>query len=374
MQRNKILYTMSSGKLKIYACSGIGNADSKYDYWLDNTQTVSNTQAVNSLLSMINLCYSEAINLGLRTEEVVDRLNQIDLYSVAMYYAQEYQHSQGDLHRAGQVIGCLLDQGVFSFDSLSNDERDRHLDEVFEKVSDVISDDSLTASQSFSDWWKENIEDKNKVFLDVEKQNEITEILRKSSKSISGIGAAGDEWENNEDLAQYLNNASEYFLYTYFTDEQLKSLPQSFRAKKVIQNKTYDYCKAMFVGVYGSEESMREVIRAGIINYFKATPEEVCRAITNNNGKYGGVGIAVSAILSIISAVLTFVATVVTAICQCVAKVKVAKYQAIDSDTASAATPNPEDFDGLNFDGTTKKSTIWAVTAAVAALALIFKD
>ncbi len=362
-----------SGKLKIYACSGIGSTDSKYDYWLDNTQTVSNTQAVNSLLSMINLCYSEVINLGLRTEEVVDRLNQIDLYSVAMYYAQEYRHSQEDLHRAGQVIGCLLEQGVFSFDSLSNDERDRHLDEVFEKVSDVISDDSLMASKSFSDWWKENIEEKNKVFLDKEQQDKITEILRKSSKSISGIGAAGDEWENNEDLAKYLNNASEYFLYTYFTDEQLKSLPQSFKAKKVIQNKTYDYCKAMFVGVYGSEESMREVIRAGIINYFKATPEEVCRAITNNNGKYGGVGITVSAIISIITAVLSFILAVVKVICQCAANIKVAKYQAIDSETASAATPNPEDFDELNFDGTSKKSTMWIV-AAVAALALIFKD
>lgn len=365
-----------SRKLKIYACSGIGNAGSEYNYWLDNTQTVSNTQAVNSLLSMINLCYSEVKNLGLGTSEIVDRLNQIDLYSVAMYYAQVYQDSVDDLHRAGQVIGCLLDKGAFDYDSISNDERDKHLDDVFEKVADVIADDTLRASGDFTQWWKENVEDKNRVFLSKEQQEQVTSILEKLSRKISGIGKAGDEWEKNPDLAKYLNNASEYFLYTYFTDEQLRGLPQVFRAKKIEQLKTYEYAKQMYVGVYGSEDSYQNTIRAGIIDYFKHTPEEVCTKIAtakSQDGVGAAVAIALTAaqITEIVLAALSAVAAIIGSILMCVSSISVAKYNAQDVEIAQSATPNSEDFDGLKFDDM-KKSPVLLI-AALSVLYLIFK-
>lgn len=357
-----------SEKLKIYACSGIGNADVEYNYWLDNTNTACNTQAVNTLLSMINLNYSEVKNLNIPTSDVVSRLNKIDLLTVAMYYAQVYSNAPEDLHRAGQVIGCLLDKGTFDFDSLSNEERDRHLDELFEIVADVISDDTLKASQSFTEWWQRTVEDKNVVFLSKEQQDTIAKVLGKSG---DGIGKAGDEWENNKDLAEYLNKASEYFLYTYFTDEQLKRLPQVFRSKKRVQEQTYDYCKAMYVGVYGSEDSMRNVIRAGIIDYFKATPEQVCEKIA---GEKEGVGLllTVAEIVSIIIACISAVTTILASILSCVAQIKVAQYQSIDTQAAQAATPNQDDFSGLDFSDGKKSSTMWLV-AAVAALYLIFK-
>lgn len=365
-----------SNRLKIYACSGIGNADAKYNYWLDNTLTVSNTQAVNSLLSMINLNYSEIQNLSLKTSEVVERLNQIDMYSVAIYYAQVYQDSAEDLHRAGQVIGCLMEKGLFDFDSLSNDERDKHLDDVYEKVADVITDDTLKAPADFTAWWKKIVEDRNKVFLSKEEQDKITSILEKSSKQISGIGAADEEWRNNKDLAKYLDNASEFFLYTYFTEEQLNKIPQVFKAKARTQKKTYNYCKSMYVGVYGSEEEMQNVIRAGIMSYFKATPEDVCGKIANSKTKGVGVvtAIALTAaqIVEIILAVLTFVASVIASILSCVAQVKVAKYQAVDTQTAQAATPNGDDFDGVEFSPKGNSKTLLYLSAA-AALYLIFK-
>lgn len=365
-----------SNRLKIYACSGIGNSDAKYNYWLDNTLTVSNTQAVNSLLSMINLNYSEIQNLSLKTSEVVERLNQIDMYSVAIYYAQVYQDSAEDLHRAGQVIGCLVGKGVFDFDSLSNDERDKHLDDVYEKVADVITDDTLKAPADFTAWWKKIVEDRNKVFLSKEEQDKITSILEKSSQEISGIGAADEEWRNNKDLAKYLDNASEFFLYTYFTEEQLNKLPQVFKAKARTQKKTYNYCKSMYVGVYGSEEEMQNVIRAGIMSYFKATPEDVCGKIASS--KTNGVGVVTAIVLTaaeivqIILACLTFVASVIASILSCVAQVKVAKYQAVDTQTAQAATPNGDDFDGVEFSSKGNSKTLLYLSAA-AALYLIFK-
>lgn len=370
-----------SNRLKIYACSGIGNADAKYNYWLDNTLTVSNTQAVNSLLSMINLNYSEIQNLSLKTSEVVERLNQIDMYSVAIYYAQVYQDSAEDLHRAGQVIGCLVGKGVFDFDSLSNDERDKHLDDVSEKVADVITDDTLKAPADFTAWWKEIVEDRNKVFLSKEEQDKITSILEKSSKQISGIGAADEEWRNNKDLAKYLDNASEYFLYTYFTKEQLDKLPPIFQTKARVQNDTYNYCKAMYVGVYGSEECMQNVIRAGIMSYFKATPEEVCGRLSNVKPKGVGVvaeataaavGWGVKEIIALVTVILTTIASIIASILSCVAQVKVAKYQAVDTQTAQAATPNGDDFDGVEFLSNGNSKTLLYLSAA-AVLYLIFK-
>ena len=360
-----------SKKLKIYACSGIGDTNTEYNYWLDDTKTVSNTQAVNGLLSMINLCYSEVKNLSMTTSERVERLNQIDLYSVSMYYAQVYANAPEDLHRAGQVIGYMLEKGVFDYDSLSNEERDTHLDEVLEQVADVISDDTLKASGEFTKWWKTNVEDKDKVFLSKEQQESVTAVLENAGKKISGVGATDDDWQQNADLAEYLNNAAEYFLYTYFTDEQLKSLPRVFSTKKKTQQKTYNYCKAMYVGVYGSEESMQNIIRAGIISYFKETPEQVCTSIANNETK--GVGIATEIAVALIGAAVTLITAIITAICNCVSKSNVAKYQSIDTAAATSATPDADDFDGMG--GSTKttidNSTLWIVAAAAAAL-LIF--
>lgn len=365
-----------SRKLKIYACSGIGEADSQYSYWLDNTQTVSNTQAVNSLLSMINLNYSEVQNLGLTTQEKLERLNQIDMYSVAIYYAQVYNELPEDLHRAGQVIGCLLDKGVFDYDSLSNEERDKHLDDVFEKVADVINDDTLKASDDFTKWWKRIIEDRNKVGLSVEEQNAINSVLEKQSKEISGIGAS-DDWKKNKDLAQYLNKAGEYFLYTYFTDEQLKRLPKKFKLKKRVQKQTYNYCKAMFVGVYGSESEMKDVIRSGIIREFKAQPENVCSSIYNKHLSGIGDAVVFALVVELIVALVPLIKSLVEGICNCVAAAKVAKYSSIDKQVAAAATPNGEDFDDISGSDSSgsviKNGSTLLLVAVAAALYLIFK-
>ena len=50
-------------RLKIYACSGIGESaepqQKMWDYWTDNTDCVSNTQAVNTLIALINRNYIE---------------------------------------------------------------------------------------------------------------------------------------------------------------------------------------------------------------------------------------------------------------------------------------------------------------------------
>ena len=73
-------------KLKIYACSGIGDTGESriFDYWTDNTQTVSNTQAVNTLLALINMRVAEVGSLSLTQDEQAECLNDIDLYAISL--------------------------------------------------------------------------------------------------------------------------------------------------------------------------------------------------------------------------------------------------------------------------------------------------
>ena len=55
--------------------------------------------------------------------------------------------------------------------------------------------------------------------------------------------------------------------------------------------------------------------------------------------------------MAIITAVLGLVGTIIAAICTMVAQTNVAKYAAIDKEAAQAATPNPEDFEGISMAG-----------------------
>ena len=118
-------------RLKIYACSGIGDAQQsgEYQYWLDDTDTLENTQAVNSLLIKINgewikaTCYR-----NLSKAKRLQALNLVDLYVVCLDAAKKYANNPDMLHKAGLVIGAMSSEGLFSCDSLNMNERDEYLD------------------------------------------------------------------------------------------------------------------------------------------------------------------------------------------------------------------------------------------------------
>ena len=79
-----------ANKLKIYACSGIGNENVRYTYWLDNTKTVSNTMAVNTLLALINRNNIEILRLVTMTnEQKLANLNDIDVYVLCCFANNE---------------------------------------------------------------------------------------------------------------------------------------------------------------------------------------------------------------------------------------------------------------------------------------------
>lgn len=338
-----------SGKLKIYACSGIGEAQDpaqSWNYWTDNTSTLSNTQAVNTLLALINRNYIEVTRLrGMTEADKIANLNDIDVYVVCMKAAQRFADDPEQLRHAGRVIGSMMKAGDFNCDSLDNTVRDEHLDELLDRANAMYDQNgALQTDKAFVEWFEQTVVKRNKVGLSASEQQR----MEKALQTVSGIGAANNSWKD-ADFAKYLLDAGEYFLYTYFTDAQLKQLPKVFTNKKKKQMQTYNYCKAGFVDVYGSENEMREIIRSGIIDRFTVQPEDVCKDIVEGKRSVSGVGqLATEVIVALIGAAVTIVTTLITAICQAIAKKNEAKYGSLDQQIIESSVPNEDDFDGLS--------------------------
>ena len=362
-----------ANKLKIYACSGIGAATETKDpianlvpYWTDNTNCLNNTQAINTLLARINSRWIEVVRLrGLTDEERLQKQDEIDFLCVSLDLVRTYTGNTEMLWRAGEVMEYMRDNGSFDFGSLNSAERDVNLDELIKKANELMS--SYTIFGGFSDpdfekWWKATVMDRDEAV------------------AVAGIGIS-DDWKNNEDLSEMLNKGSEYFLYTYFTDEQIAKANTTrkalIKAKRNKQRATYQYCKKLFVGIYGSESEMQSVIRSGIVNYFSVQPEDVCEDLAT--GKREAVGqLETEAIVAIITAVATIVTGVIAAICSYAAQVNVSKYAAIDKQAVEMSVPDEEDWSGLSLGGGKNGGGLltsgldWLPLAAVAAGAFMF--
>lgn len=360
-------------KLKIYACTGIGDTGESrsYNYWTDNTNTVSNTQAVNTLLAQINMRIAEISSLELSRDEQAACLNDIDLYAVSLYYASAFSGNSDKIRFAGTVIGDMAANGLFQFDSIDNAERDAHLDELFATVEKAIETGKAgEPTPAFLDWWRTTVEERDKVGLTPDQQKAVQEAL---NSAISGIGEVDEAWKENKDLANYLTNAGRYFTYTFFTDAQLAKLPPVFKAKKLQQQKIYNYCSALFVGVYGSRKEMDDIVYAGICAHYKDTPENVCAKLSTLKREEKGVGdFGIAEIIYLVVVVLSALVKIVKAICDAVAKIKVAQYQSIDQQAIDAAAASESDYDGLEIPSSNNSKLLW-IGAIAAGLWLIFK-
>ena len=363
-----------ANKLKIYACSGIGSTAETNDpvanlvpYWTDNTNCLNNTQAINTLLARINSRWIEVVRLrGLTDEERLHKQDEIDFLCVALDLVRTYTGNTEMLWRAGEVMEYMRDNGSFDFGSLNSAERDVNLDELIKKANELMS--SYTIFGGFSDpdfekWWKATVMDRDEAV------------------AVAGIGIS-DDWKNNEDLSEMLNKGSEYFLYTYFTDEQIAKANTTrkalIKAKRNKQRATYQYCKKLFVGIYGSESEMQSVIRSGIVNYFGMTPETVCEELaTGKRESVGDFGVT-EVVVAVIGAVASIMIAVIPVIVNAAAKVKGDKYAAIDKQAVETSVPDEEDWSGLSLGGGKNGGGLltsgmdWLPLAAVAAGAFMF--
>lgn len=361
-----------ANKLKIYACSGVGQAEdsASFDYWYSNGNVLQNTQAVNTLTAYIN-----ANQAKLRSKLLTDRtqrqdlLDEIDLYAVCLYYAQSYSGNQSELVNAGAAIGRMCADGAFVYGSLNNEERDKHLDELYAKADVLISDGDVSKSNTeFMRWWKETVIDHDRVGLPVQVQSELSNSIRKAMSQVKRQGIGDLDWSTDENIGKYLTDAGNYFIYTYFTKKQLAKLPKVFTRKALYQMQIYNYCKSIYVNVYGSEESMREVIRTGIWDKFGVSPEDVCLDIVN--GDYDrakdAVGqLWVEAIIGIITALAPILVALIPALFNYFSAKNVAKYMAVDKQVVEDNVADGTDFDKLM---SKSDNTMWYILGGGALL------
>lgn len=366
-----------ANKLNIYACTGIGDTEDPqggYTFWTNGTNPVDNTQAQNTLLSLINTLNVEVLYLkGLTDTEKIARLNEISLYGYCLNVVTNYRKDGKMMQSAGYAIAHMIDEGKFNCDSLDNAVRKEFNTRLLEEKVDA--DDMMRygeANPNFVEWWNEVIIPRNKVGFTQEQRNTVRRAEKQLSSGISG----NDNWVNDTNISNYLLNAALYFTYYYLTEEQLSKLPKIFRRKHNVQAKTYYMCSGYFVGVYGGVAEMDNIIRSGIIKEYGYTPEEVCASIVagdnkvkpvNGNGGVHEVAAAVTMtaaeIASIIVAAITAVATIIVTIIECVKTCVSAKYQAVTAEQAAKGCPDPSDYDDINWDdGGWNKDAISAVT------------
>jgi len=356
-----------SNKLKIYGCTGVGETDNTglYKYWLDNTKTVSNTQAVNRLLATINYKYVQATyQRGLSNEQIAQLLDDIDILSICLYYAKEYANDPTQLHHAGIVIGALVNKGIFKYESVDGKERDSHLDDLFTKVEDLMNED-YKENKDFMQWWKSDVEDAEVVGMSDDEQTTITDALKESS--VSAVGDADDKTIfDDPDIGNYLTNAGTYFLYTYFTEEQYAKITTKrnvriFKRKAITQNNLRKYCTQVFIQkAYGDASYLDTLIRTGIIKDFGADPETVCEDIATRKRDLNGsvsaaIALTVAQIVKIIIVAIGAFVAIVKAIVDAIAKVKIAKYESLNQEAVEDSCPNEDDYDGLNMGKSLKE-------------------
>lgn len=343
-----------SNKLKIYACSGF-QAGKEFKYLMpDNTRTVDNTQVVNMMLNNINLARTEIAYLTMPQKDVIARYNLIDLCEIIRNAAERYAKDEKEMYAAGEAITIMLDNGLFECNSTDEAERAGHLDKLFEAFDTIVSEGGTVEDGERMVWWKKEVMPYCKVGLDKKQRRIVTNVLEKKI-AVSGT-AQGD-------LAEHIDKAGTYFLYTYFTEEQLQKLPRYFRSKAKGQKRIYEYDKALFNVTYGNgTQSFEQAVRASIIKQFGATPESVCADIVAGKRNKEGVGLAISVILAIISGIVAVLTALIKGICQAVADINIAKYKAVDPKDVPLYVPEGEDL-----EGETKKAGLGGNTLLLAA-------
>ena len=109
------------------------------------------------------------------------------------------------------------------------------------------------------------------------------------------------------------------------------------------------------MGVYGKEETMKEVIRSGIVDRFGAQPEEVCEDLVSGKRSFESIGqLGIATILSLIVTLFGLLIKLIQKILDFVAKSNAEKNAAVTKEEVEKSCPNPGDYEGM-YDEQLKK-------------------
>lgn len=353
-------------RLQIYACSGVDrNPDT--GFVTEGTNTATNTQAMNTMLSYMNLFATEIRCLKfLSDKEKTEKMNRLDMCSVAFYYARMYREDKEALHDVGLAISKLYSDGRFALKSTDAKEHEEHVDNLIVAIDDMVATGELTETENsaFWEWWQTEVLRGAKEGLDKKQQ----EALLAAEANAQKIGATVKD--DYGDLNKYLYDGGTYFIYLYVPEERMTDLTYAMRKKRRKQQEVYDYCRKCFTSIYGTEEAMQRVIRSGIVEDFGAQPEDVIKDILDGKREDKSIGeLAASVIAAIIYAVASIIIALIGGLIDYGARVATVKYT-VPNDVADGMA-DPEDWNGLRTNGSSNSKIIVIGLAAVAAWFLL---
>lgn len=326
--------------LKIYACTGfgVGTAPEQFNYWLDNTETITNTKAVNSLLAEINflsakLCYSQ----DLTNKDVTTILNLLDFYTVCLRGAEEFDGLE--LARFGRIVGEMSAAGKFDSTSTDNDERDTNLDNLIaEAFTRLYDGEDPQIDNETTRWFNEQVVANDEVGLTDSQIERIREAIASKKGAIAGT--------TTDDAASYLSDCGGYYLYMYMTEAQAKKIGDTVVKRRAKEIETYNYMHKAYDMMFATPEEIDKIIYAGVCKQYGHTPEWVVGQLCDGK-KVKGAGdpATILLILQIIQAVISIITAVLSIVLAIVSACLEAKYAAPDD--PDFGTPFPEDLDGI---------------------------
>lgn len=340
--------------LKIYACSGVGEA-ADLDYWLNGTKTATNSQAVNYLLAKINYL-NVTLKLYQNPEQIADVANELDFYLLALYCIDNYGNEPSELPRAGRILAHMYASGMFNLGSIDDDKRSENLDNLEKEFTRYMSmrSDFTDGAVDIQNWWNNTIIPASQTpALSPEKQKASEEFF---AKSISGPTG---------DFSVYLDDAGSYFLYMYIPESEISKYPFVIRARRAKEIELYNYVVYCAKPLYGSVEAIDEIIYTGIVKKYNAFPEDVIKTLSTGSG-IGVLGI--DDIIAIIVAVAGLLGTIIAGVIDYCKVVAVAKYEVpADPDYGIA-----QDTDWTELDQVSNAKSLlkWGAIAAAAYLVI----
>lgn len=334
--------------LEIYACSG----NSLYSYYEDNISYYDRKLNVNAVLRSIESKAIEIDALNLTDSEVIERLNDIDLYVLCLYAIHHYSD---ELYRANAVLTNMLLTGVFNSTYISDYERDTNLNVLIDTFDGLmLSEDNYTQENTaFSEWFRITVIDCNYCPYTEELKQKSIEWFN-THKVVSGVGSSvTDEIEQKPD--EFLKNSPGYFTYTYISDDDIDKYPYLIRKKRKIQLEVKEYLRVNLVGgTYATTADFENAMRTAFIAEYCQTPEDFIkdyeRVRYDLNAMPIGVVLEATALAVVICvsiiAGLVLILGVISAALDYVARIKTAKYTA-PADSSDGAVSDEEN-DAIN--------------------------
>lgn len=302
----------------------IGNADIDLSapYWTGGKRSgqlrVSEVLAyaeIDLLQEEANFCYNDDV--------VEEKYSEMDIIFLKLQAIALFGNDDDLLWRAGNIIGLMIDDGLFNRQFSSLEERNTAVNELVLELQESVAsyNETRTASGDWLEDWEWDVIDLNYYPTGSEYKATTAD-----ENAFAAIGATYDYDYYSAKMKEF----GPYWLYCVAENISSDDATPIVLKKRYNSMKHINWFSGANLGM--SDRSILLNARAGIIATAEGgTPEDVIDGLRYYAGdeekikadkEKAGIGEAVVAIISIITAVITLIATLAKLICDLVIQVK----------------------------------------------------